>query len=274
MALIRRHIVAFYFVLTFIISWGVWFGHARAGLGLSGLGGLVGILGAFGPTLAGLVCTGLLEGWPGVKSLLKRIVAWRVSAWAYLAVFLGPILLSAVPLQLNAILGGPTPAWGRFSLLPSLLPTFAFMLLIGGLTEEPGWRGFALPHLRQKHGGLAASLILGILWGVWHIPIYSLQSLGSPLHPEDLFRFVMTTPLLAILFTALAERTRDSVWMAILFHAWNNTVGFSGLADLLSVRGSAQLDTLNLLVWILVDAGFVWLWLRPARAPRATSGLV
>jgi membrane protease YdiL (CAAX protease family) len=266
-AFLRRHVVASFFGLTFLISWGAWICVDRLSLGLAGVGGLVAVLGAAGPALAGVACAGLAEGWKGIKELLHRLVAWRVSGWAYLAVFAGPVVLVLLPLQLDALLGGEAPAWERMGQLPSLLPTLVSMLLIGGLTEEPGWRGFALPRLHRAHGPLAASLVLGILWGVWHIPIYTLPGLGNPLPAGPLVRFILTTPVLAVLFTALAEHTGGSVWMAVLFHAWNNTVN-TGLPELLGLSGSPSLGTLNLLVWMLAVVPLLWVWLRPARPVR------
>lgn len=143
------------------------------------------------------------------------------------------------------------------------------MLLIGGLTEEPGWRGFALPVLRASHGPLVASIILGLMWGIWHIPIYSLPGLGNPLPAGNLVVFILTTPLLTILFTLLAEKSGDSVWMAMLFHAWNNTV--SGMSSLMGVHENDQLRFLNLVVLILMVAPIVGLWLRRSQNPVLES---
>ena len=273
MAFLRRHIVAVFFGLTYAISWGMWGWVAAAEGELTGWRGLAALFGAFGPALAGLVCAGLLDGRSGVRALLSRLAAWRVRWTVTLAVFLGPLLLVLLPLGLHSLMGERAPDWGQLRRLPELFPTFLSMLLIGGLTEEPGWRGFALPVLTRRHGPLAASLILGFVWGLWHLPIYTLPALGDPLPVQALARFILTTPLLAILFTALAEHSGQSVWMAMLFHAWVNTVS-TRLPGLLGAPEGSGLAWLNLLVWLLAAAPFVASWLRAAPPPaREAAGL-
>lgn len=270
MSYLRRHITTVFFVLTYLFSWGVWLWVNGTGRELSGWIGLVALLGAFGPSMAGFVCAGLLDGRSGVRALLKRLVAWRVHWLAYLAVLLGPFLLVLAPLGLHTFLGGPVPHWRALLRLPELLPIALKMLLIGGLTEEPGWRGFALPILRRRRGPLAASLVLGLVWGLWHLPIYGLPGLGNPLPPGELVWFILSTPLLTIFFTALGERTGYSVWMAMLFHAWTNTVFYS-LPGLLGVHETTQLSLLNQLAWLLAAAPIVWTWLRPGRSGSGTQ---
>jgi membrane protease YdiL (CAAX protease family) len=260
MNFLRKHIVILFFGLTYLISWGTWFWVNARLLPLTGWIGLVAIVGAFGPSIAGLICAAVLGGRSGFRNFFRRIILVRVKWTIYTAVALVPLFLVLFPLVLNGLLGGQKPHWEGLGQIPALFGTLISMLLIGGLTEEPGWRGFALPVLRASHGPLVASIILGILWGIWHIPIYSLPGLGNPLPAGNLAIFILTTPLLTILFTVLAEKSGDSVWMAMLFHAWNNTV--SGLSSLVGVHENDQLRFLNLVVLILVVVPIVWFWLR------------
>jgi membrane protease YdiL (CAAX protease family) len=261
---IRRHIIAVFFFLTYLFSWGIWLWVNETGSGLSGWIGLIALLGAFGPSVVGLICSGLLDDWNGVRALLRRVIAWRVHWIVYLAVLLGPILLAMTPICINTLLGGPVPHWKGLLRLPELLPTALKMLLIGGLTEELGWRGFCLPVLRQQRGRLVASLVIGLVWGLWHLPIYSLPTLGTPLPAEELIKFILGTIPLAIFFTALADQSRDSVWIAILFHAWMNTF-FYEVAGLLGIPSTDQLRFLNQLTWFVAAALIIWSWRRPAQ---------
>lgn len=263
---LRKHSVILFFILTYLISWGTWAWVNGTNSELTGWIGLVAVIGAFGPSIAGFICAGLLDGWSGIRALLRKVVAWRVNWIVYLAVILGPPFFVLLAVVGNAFLGGRTPHWQGLLDLPRLFPTFLFMLLIGGLTEEPGWRWFALPIMRGKFGPLGASFIIGLVWGLWHIPIYSLPGLGNPLPTAELARFILSTPLLAILFTALAERSKDSVWIAILFHAWNNAV-FTQLPNLIGVPDDAQLNNLYLFVLILVALPILWIWLRRSYPP-------
>jgi hypothetical protein len=265
MNFLRKHIVIFYFGLTYLISWGIWFWVNAIHQPLAGWIGLIAVVGAFGPSIAGIVCAGVLDGRSGVRKFFQRIIQVRVKWSIYAMVALVPMFLVLLPLVLNSWLGGQRPQWVGLGQIPALIGTLISMLLIGGLTEEPGWRGFALPVLRARHGPLVASLLLGIFWGVWHIPIYSLPGLGNPLPVGNLAIFVLTTPLLTILFTVLAEKSLDSVWMAMLFHAWNNTV--SGLPSLLRVHENDQLRFLNIMVLILMVVPIVWGWLRRSQKP-------
>jgi len=250
-------------VLTYLLSWGIWLWVNETHQQLRGWISLIALLGAFAPSLIGLLCSGIFDGWRGVGALLGRVIAWRVHWIVYLAVLLGPMLLVMIPICINTVLGGPVPQWKALLRLPELLPTTLKMLLIGGLTEELGWRGFSLPVLRQQRGPLMASLIIGLVWGLWHLPIYSLPTLGTPLPAGQLIWFSLSTVLLAIFFTALAEHSRDSVWIAILFHAWTNTV-FYEVPSLLGVPNTAQLRFLNQLTWFVVAALIIWIWRRPA----------
>jgi membrane protease YdiL (CAAX protease family) len=263
MEILRRHIVPIFFGLTFIISWGAWGWVNAAHQGLTGWVPLVALLGAFGPCISGVLCTAITQGSQGIRILLRRMIAVRADLLTYVAVLVGPLILVILPVGLNAVSGGSAPRWAELRNLVQLLPTAGSMLIIGGLTEEPGWRGFALPILKQKHGPLRASLLLGGLWGIWHIPIYLLPGLGNPIPIPDLMRFLAVTPLLAILFTALAERSNDSVWIAMLFHAWFNTV-FARLPNLLSVAETAQLQFFYDIVLFGAVIPILWSWFRSA----------
>jgi membrane protease YdiL (CAAX protease family) len=263
MSFLRRHIVLVFFALTYLISWGIWLGVAATGRPLTGLTGLVALLGAFGPSLAGVICAGLAGGADGLRAWLARLVDFRIPPRLVVTVLLIPVAVALVPVLLNSLRSGPSPDWQGLAQWPLLLPVFARMLLIGGLTEEPGWRGFALPALYRSRGPLQASLILGVAWGLWHLPIYTLPQLGSPLGPGQLILFLLGTLPLTVLFTAFAERAHGSVVIAILFHAWSNTV-IPSLAGLLDVPTTGQLGAFQLVVMGLLCLPIIQSWRRRA----------
>jgi membrane protease YdiL (CAAX protease family) len=100
----------------------------------------------------------------------------------------------------------------------------------GALGEEPGWRGFALPRLQSLHGPLLGTLILGALWGLWHLPLFL-----TPWNELTLFNVVaydLTTISLAIMYTWVFNNTKGSVFMAILLHASFNASATGILAPL------------------------------------------
>jgi membrane protease YdiL (CAAX protease family) len=99
-----------------------------------------------------------------------------------------------------------------------LFGVFVYVLFLGGaLGEEPGWRGFALPRLQSLHGPLVGSLILGVLWALWHLPLF--WTPWNTLTALNIVVFVLAATCLAIMYTRVFNNTKGSVLMAILIHA-------------------------------------------------------
>ena len=231
--LIRRHPLIAYFVIAFA---GPWLFNLPAMLGSNGLGLLpftvpfpvfVGlfILGTYaGPTLGAFVVTAIVDGKPGIKQLLRRYVQWRVGFQWYLLVIFGYPLLFLLDMSLwlgPAPLGSLLEHWSLIftSYLPSLLG-FGTMITIA---EEPGWRGFALPRLQWQYGPLRASLILGTLHGIWHLPIFIIAFFGlAPFNPVQYALNILAITLMTILWTWLFNHAKGSILFAILFHVVQN----------------------------------------------------
>ena len=197
-----RPVVAFT-VFAYVISWSLWLVSFVLGGDESALGIAVFVLGGFGPALSALVVLRSTGG--SIRAWLRSILHWRVPArfWLY-ALGLPAAVMGTANLILVA-LGEPVD----WSLLGDrLLPyagTFLLTLFFLGAQEEPGWRGFALPRLQQKYSPLKATLVLGLMWGVWHVPLYGPVGFVVPL-------------VLAFFYTWLFNRT-GSTLMAILLHA-------------------------------------------------------
>jgi membrane protease YdiL (CAAX protease family) len=170
-----------------------------------------------GPFLAAFVMTGATEGREGVRRLLRRFVLWRVGLRWYLFAFVGiPVIALLSVVVLPGVLGS---FQGLGALSPLfLLGMFAYAVFPGGaLGEEPGWRGFALPRLQSLHGPLLGSLILGPLWGLWHLPLFLTP--WNELTAFNVVVYALTTTCLAIMYTWVFNNTKGSVLMAILIHA-------------------------------------------------------
>jgi membrane protease YdiL (CAAX protease family) len=178
-AFTRRHQVPTYYALVVAISWGGILLLAVPG-GIPGTSSDVARLFPFalivqfaGPSIAGILMTGLVSGRAGLRELLSRMLRWRVGArWYAAALLAGPLIVAAVLLALATVspvfVPGIVTTHDRTTLL---LFGLGWGLVGGGLLEELGWTGFALPRLRLRHGALATGLIVGVLWGVWHFPI-------------------------------------------------------------------------------------------------------
>jgi uncharacterized protein len=169
LSLVKRHPLISFFVLAYALTWPV--------IPLVSVSPLLGLPALFGPALAAIIVAYLVDGKSALKDLLSRLVRWRVEArWYVLALGLPAILALAVA-GLNLLLGAPTAI--RFGGL-SVLNFVVFVFVVG---EELGWRGYALPRLLARKSALAASLILGVLWGAWHLPTFFV--------PGALVRFIV-----------------------------------------------------------------------------------
>lgn len=224
--LIKRHAVLTYFAVTFAISTGgVLVAVAREGLPLNIIASPITALALFaGPSVAGLLLTGLIYGRTGLRDFGARLLKWRVGArWYAVALLTTPLLVTPILLVLS-----------RFSpdLLPAIVTTdnkVALVLmgiqvgLIGGILEELGWTGFAVPELRQRHSVLTSALIVGAMWAVWHVPVTYWSTVNPSgaiawsLFLPPLVFYGLVLPAFRVLMVWVYDRT-ESLLVAILMH--------------------------------------------------------
>jgi membrane protease YdiL (CAAX protease family) len=211
---VRRSPLVAFFVLTFVLCWGlgtILDGHPL----LAPLGNFVS-----GVLIAALVVTAIADGRSGLVDLGRRLVRWRVGARWYGVVLILPIAIIGTVAALLPVLGG-TPLDGTKRPDPVQTALFVAFLTIFPLGtpfgEEVAWRGFALPRLLVRRSALAASLALGVIWAVWHLPVV----LADPAlrTPAPFMLQVIPT---SVLFTWIFLHTRGSIFIAVLFHAWLN----------------------------------------------------
>jgi membrane protease YdiL (CAAX protease family) len=200
--LVRKHPLIAFFVLAYLLTWWIY--------PLLKFSPLLGIFGLFGPALAAIIMAAVTEGKAGVKALLSRVVLWRVSLPWYVVALGLPTVLSVATAAL-AYLVGTT----EFIRVGALMP-IELVLFIAIVGEELGWRGYALPRLLEKRSPLMASVILGVLWGLWHIPTFLVP--GTPQYGLPMSAFVLLTVEYSILMTWVFLHTRGSVLIATLFH--------------------------------------------------------
>jgi membrane protease YdiL (CAAX protease family) len=163
-----------YIVIAFAFTWFFWWLVVLQGRGLiSSLPVPELFLGAFGPMVAAVVVTAQESGREGLRSLLSRIVRWRVAPIWYGVALLGPIVLALGAMALHVVLGGQPPNLpGMIGALPTVLALSVYMFIQVGIGEEIGWRGYALPKLQSGFSALVSSLILGGIWVLWHLPLF------------------------------------------------------------------------------------------------------
>lgn len=246
--MVRRHPLVAYFALAYLITWPLHIASMvaadRAGVGLSnednfghltdlfsgdaGAGVVAALtlflLGQFGPLVSALVVTRAAHGPAGLRDLATRMTRWRVPPVWYGIVVAVPLALAAVGLAAAFIIGGftvgpftPKVSWA------AAVPFLVFMLVFTGLAEEPGWRGFALPHLQAHNTAIRSSWILGIAWGVWHIPFTLYFNRNDPtLLIASLVGLTVGIVGWTIVNTWIYNST-ESVLLMILLHGWNVT---------------------------------------------------
>ena len=228
--MMRRYPLFFFFLITYTFSWIVSIPYILSEWGiLQGNFQLAFVLKGFGPFLTALLMTWILEGNQGIKRLRKRIRDWKKSWFWYVLVLIGIPMLILIGIVLQP--GATTNFQG---LKPLLLVSYFFTYIAvffggGPLGEEPGWRGFALPRLQQKHGPFWGTLLLGFLWSCWHLPDFLTSAQGGG-PGTNFMTFLKNFPIflllvlsLAFLFTWIYNRNQGSVFMTLLAHASVNT---------------------------------------------------
>jgi len=213
-----RSTVAF-FTLTLALSWFAWAPSVLAEFTtLSIPDALVVpsiVVGGFGPAIAAVILTWRGEG--RVRDLLRSIFDWRHHLRWYLFAFGVPVAFIAVATGVYVALGNPLDP----SVLPGRLTVFpiqfGFALLLGGGQEELGWRGYALPRLQAQYGGAVASLIIGAVWAVWHLPLFVVPA--SSQYGQLFLPYAISVLGFSLLLTWLYNGTGGSVFLVMCMHA-------------------------------------------------------
>ena len=216
----RRAPVASYVALAFLFTWAL--------LPLASRSIAVSLVALCGPAFAALAVVAA-GGREDRGDFFARLTAWRVSpAWYVVALLL--------PLLISALRSGAELAWGArgdIRAQPISVLSLVIFILVAG--EEVGWRGFALPRLLARFGPWGASTLLGLVWALWHLPLFYIP--GMPQFGTPFLPFIGYTIALSVILTFLAQRTRGSVVIATLFHGAVNTFGVVNAAASPAERG-------------------------------------
>lgn len=258
--LIRRAPLVSFLILSCLFSW--WPGALQGvGVPLPGPPNT-----GVGPFLAAVLVLGVTQGRAGVGQLLRSMVRWRVPARAYVAGIGLPLLVSGSAILLSVMFGAARPS-GSDLALGAQLPIVLLLVLVipgtGGAWEEPGLRGFALGRFEQRYGVLAGPLILGGFAVFWHAPLFLT---GDILWP-DILVIVAASVVVAAVFHA----GKDSVLIAMLFHATNNAVGGSFASQLFHGDDLTTLGMVTAAGWWLIAGGILVRSWRAQHGTRAAS---
>jgi CAAX protease family protein len=231
-AFIRRHPVLTYFIVTLTISWGGFLQVGGSGL-LAGtswqtdprfMAAVSAMLA--GPPVAGILLTILVSGTAGLRELLSRLLKWRAGGrWYAVALLTAPIIETTVLLALSRISPIFLPSVVTSDDKAALLVSGIAIGMAGGFVEELGWTGFAIPRLMPRYSVLGTGLIVGPVWGAWHLlQMWWVGGTSSEALPLAIFLPLFFLSAMAILtayrvlMVWVYDRT-GSLLVAILMHA-------------------------------------------------------
>jgi membrane protease YdiL (CAAX protease family) len=249
--LFQRYPIASYFLLAYLISWGgsfafggqqflrkepMEFEQAR----------ILALIVLAGPLTAGLLSTYIQEGRGGLRSLFSRMFKWRNNiGWYGAALLIFPILILAVLGGLSTFVSSDfTPNFFAFGILGGLM---------AGFIEEAGWTGYAYPKMQEKYGTLRATILLGLLHGVWHI---APDVVGGSYYTNGAFwlpRFVamwMVAMLAMRVILVWVYTNTGSLLLAQLTHA--SSTGF------LIILSPSPITPANEAFWYVIYAVVIW----------------
>src|SRR5215213_2205696 len=224
MSLVKRHPIITFFVLTYVLTWALESPLVFLRDTVTDTQGLVlVILASNVPSVVAIVLTAIVFGRGTLRKLLGRLLIWRVNPLWYLVVILGPVALAGGVVALNALMGGPALSLGMPLLGVAVF--LAFSIFPGSaLGEEIGWRGYPLPRLQTRRSALSATLIIGVIWALCHLPLWLAGWLqGEPFRTPTLYAaFVVSTIALSVILAWVYNSTGGSLLMVALLHATAN----------------------------------------------------
>jgi membrane protease YdiL (CAAX protease family) len=251
---LKKNPVPAFFLLTFGIAWSLWL--PLGFLVPENL--LLSLPGAWAPTIAAIILIGLAEGWSGIRKFLSKLLRWRVGLSWYLVVLLSIAFIAYLAIGVGTFLGIPAPVLSLpkglpREMLPGFLPIiFLINIFVGGpLAEDIGWRGYILPKMREQMTALRASLVIGVIWAIWHLPYFIFPAWHGAVGNIPFVWFALLTTSWSVLFAWVYVNT-DSILMPVLFHAAINTT-----LGTLGVLGQSNGDLISLMfntlfTWVAV----------------------
>jgi uncharacterized protein len=207
-----------FFLMSFGLAWGILGLYIFNGAQMTALfGAITGrhplfVLAVYAPALAALYVVFGAGGIDGIKRYLTRLLLWRCSSTWFAFLIVGiPLIYGAGAWLKGNLLQNPFPCTDVGALLSSI----GFMLILGPV-EELGWRGVALPIIQRYLAPVWAGLLLGLIWGFWHLPAFLLS--GTPQESWQFFPFFLGSVAVSLILTALFNAAKGSILMAVLFH--------------------------------------------------------
>ena len=217
------------------------------------------LLGGFVPSLTAIALTGIKEGKPGLMQLWRRVVQFRIG-WRWYLVMVSIVFFgSACQILINNLLGGSFD----LSLFLQQLPSFLPLIIIGPLSEELGWRGYAQTRLQTHLNPMVAGLVVGAVWALWHLPLFLMVGTSQHELHMPFVGFFFGLIAHSVLYAWFQSHTDNSAWTDIFFH-WIFTYAAQVVAT--GVTRSPLYNGLEYTPYILVAVIIAWNWNREMKA--------
>ncbi len=243
-----------FFALAFGWAWGIGVTATQVSVQLPVVGTALMMLAGFGPSLAAVTVVAMVSPGTGLRDWAARCLNWRVGwRWFAFAFALPPaVMLTAV--ALHGLMGGPMPASPAVDQIPVAILNFGLVLVVGGpLGEEFGWRGYALPALAASLDWRTASLIIGAVWGAWHLPLFYLASSVQSHMAMPIFMLNILAG--STIFAWLFERTQQSVLPALVLHTSLN--GWTAIIEIVPTAATGRPFTLTTGLMVLIASALL-----------------
>lgn len=230
---------ALFVVLAYLIAWAWAVPLAIGGRTVEqGQGWPTHVPSLLAPLLAALIAVGIGEGWKGVGELVGRIGRWRFAPRWWLVV-VSPMIVLGLTVAVLSLSGSDLPSWGDFAAYGGLpeygvVATFLLVLVLNGVGEEAGWRGYLQDRLQARMSPIGATLVVAAVWAVWHTPFFFALSTYRGFEAITLVMFPLGLASGAVVLTWLYNNTGRSILAAALWHAlYNMTVATAGSNDVI-----------------------------------------
>ncbi len=257
----------FFFVLTYLFSWFFYSPLVLTNVGILDYSfpSYFTIIASFGPSVSAIILVAQKNGLLNTLSFLGRNLKPRVDIVWYILALMGPGVIGVSSVFLGSFIRGVAPDFRWSSGLVSFPIVFFFVFVFGGpLGEEYGWRGYALPRLLEDHSMVYSSFILGLVWGIWHLPLFWISN--TPQSEIPLLGFLAQIIGTSFIYTWMYKKTGGSIMIMMVFHAAGNS--FGGLIPFLPLSQTSGSLTIFIvflvLIWVtaiiltLMSKGISW----------------
>lgn len=241
---IKNKPILYFFFFTFIFSWGCWIPLIFIKKEIT----IIRMIGTFSPIIFAIIITKVIEGNYGIKQLLKPFLIWKFNIVWYIFCIFSTALICFTAIGVSVSFKITDFYFNDLSKIYILIPIFLYVLLTSVIGEETGWRGFAQKRLQIYVSPITASIIIGIIWGFWHLPLFFIPNNFH--HFIPFWLFLIQEVALSIVIAWIYNNTKKSLLSVHIFHTASNIT--LGVLPILPMDTKGNLVPLYITVILLV----------------------